>query len=79
MVATFSTSSPEDYEWRKMLRERRKDGVPERLIREGVVSLKFVLGKSRSGNEEEENRLDEEGKEYGDLIRLGVRENMDDG
>ncbi|KAL7413831.1 hypothetical protein BDY24DRAFT_388302 [Mrakia frigida] len=79
MVATFSTSSPEDYQCRKMLRERRKDGVPERLIREGVVQLKFVLGKSRSGSEEEESRLDEEEKEYGDLIRLGVEENMDDG
>jgi len=48
MVATFSTSSLDDFEWRKMLRERRREGVPKELV-EGLVSFKFVLGKSGRG------------------------------
>lgn len=59
-----------------MLRERRRDGVPKELV-EGLVSFKFVLGKS--GREDWEEKLDEEESEWGDLVRLRVKENMDDG
>lgn len=81
LLATFSTAA--EFEKRAMLRERRRDG----LRREDwpFVQTRFVIGalreQDRAGEAGQalERRLKAEQELWGDLMRLEMEENMDDG
>lgn len=81
LLATFSTSN--SFTRRGILRSRRLDGLRQKDI--PLVNSKFIIGQPRPEDldggtlEELELRIQAEQDLWGDLIRLPVVENLDDG